>query len=53
MKLSGAAFDASYTKVQKTGHDKTILAFQKEISSGKDADVKAYAQKVPARHSGT
>ncbi len=49
MTLNGAAFDASYSKVQKTGHDKTIAAFQKEISSGKDADVKAYAQKyLPA-----
>ena len=49
MKLNGAAFDASYSKVQKKGHDKTIMAFQKEISSGQDADVKAYAQKyLPA-----
>ena len=49
MKLNGAAFDSSYSKVQKDGHDKTIAAFQKEISSGKDADVKAYAQKyLPA-----
>ena len=31
--------------VQKTGHDMTIMTFNKEISGGKDADVKAYAVK--------
>ncbi len=43
--LNGAAFNANYMAVQKTGHDMTILAFNKEISGGKDADVKAYAVK--------
>ncbi len=43
--LNGAAFNSNYMAVQKTGHDMTITAFNKEISGGKDADVKAYAQK--------
>ena len=44
-KLNGAAFDSTYTKVQRDGHEATVAAFKAEIADGKDPDVKAFATK--------
>src|ERR1700722_3294766 len=41
--LSGDAFDKSYVKGQISAHRDTIALFRKEISSGQDADAKAFA----------
>jgi putative membrane protein len=41
--LSGDTFDKSYVKSQISAHQKTIALFHKEISSGRDADAKAFA----------
>jgi putative membrane protein len=41
--LSGDAFDKSYVKAQISAHRQTIDLFHKEISSGQDADAKAFA----------
>jgi putative membrane protein len=41
--LSGATFDKSYVKGQISAHRQTIALFRKEISSGQDADAKAFA----------
>jgi putative membrane protein len=41
--LSGAMFDKSYVKGQISAHRQTIALFRKEISSGQDADAKAFA----------
>lgn len=41
--LSGDAFDKSYVKGQVSAHRQTIALFRKEISSGQDADAKAFA----------
>ncbi len=41
--LSGDTFDKSYVKGQLSAHRQTIALFRKEISSGKDADAKAFA----------
>ena len=41
--LSGETFDKSYVKGQISAHQDTIALFQKEISSGQDADAKAFA----------
>jgi putative membrane protein len=41
--LSGATFDKSYVKGQVAAHRQTIALFRKEISSGQDADAKAFA----------
>jgi putative membrane protein len=41
--LSGATFDKSYVKGQVSAHRETIALFRKEISSGQDADAKAFA----------
>jgi putative membrane protein len=43
-KLSGAAFDSSYMSHMVTDHKKDVAEFQKEAKSGKDSDVKAWAQ---------
>ena len=42
--LSGATFDKSYVKGQISAHRQTIALFRKEISSGQDADAKAFAK---------
>jgi len=42
-KLSGAQFDREYMKTMVSDHQKDIKEFQKEAKSGKDADVKAFA----------
>lgn len=44
-RLNGTAFDVNYRRIQHDGHAATIALFRKEIRSGQDADVKAYAQK--------
>lgn len=44
--LSGHAFDSSYLSGQIKAHEETVELLQKEISSGDDADAKAFAQKV-------
>jgi putative membrane protein len=41
--LSGDAFDKSYVKGQISAHRQTVSLFRKEISSGQDADAKAFA----------
>lgn len=41
--LSGETFDKSYVKGQISAHRDTIALFRKEISSGQDADAKAFA----------
>jgi putative membrane protein len=41
--LSGDTFDKSYVKGQISAHRQTVALFHKEISSGQDADAKAFA----------
>jgi putative membrane protein len=43
-KLSGAAFDSSYMSNMVTDHKQDVAEFQKEAKSGKDSDVKSWAQ---------
>jgi putative membrane protein len=45
-KLSGAAFDREYMKMMVDDHNKDVAEFQKESTSGKDPDVKAWAAKT-------
>jgi putative membrane protein len=44
--LSGDAFDKSYVKGQISAHRQTVALFRKEISSGQDADAKAFASET-------
>ena len=44
--LTGETFDKSYVKSQVKGHRDTVDLLQKEISSGQDAQAKAFAEKV-------
>ena len=41
--LSGSTFDKSYIKGMVKDHEEDIKEFEKEASSGQDADAKAYA----------
>ncbi len=41
--LSGETFDKSYIKNQVSAHQATIKLFQKEATTGEDADAKAFA----------
>jgi putative membrane protein len=41
--LSGTTFDKSYIKGMVKDHEEDIKEFEKEASSGQDADAKAYA----------
>ena len=41
--LTGATFDKSYIKGMVKDHEEDIKEFEKEASSGQDADAKAYA----------
>jgi putative membrane protein len=43
-KLSGAEFDKEYMKAMVSDHKKDIKEFQSEAKSGKDADIKNFAQ---------
>jgi putative membrane protein len=44
--LSGDSFNKSYVESQLKAHEKTVDLLNKEISSGQDADAKAFAQSV-------
>jgi putative membrane protein len=44
--LSGPAFDRAYTDEMVNAHQQTAQKFKTEISSGKDAEIKAWAAKV-------
>lgn len=43
-KLSGAAFDSSYMSHMVTDHKQDVAEFKKEAKSGKDSDLKGWAQ---------
>jgi len=43
---SGADFDSAYIDAQIQDHEDTVKLFQQEISSGKDADAKAFASET-------
>lgn len=45
-KLSGAEFDRAYMKQMVDAHQKDVSAFEDQAKSGKDADLKAFAQKT-------
>jgi putative membrane protein len=45
-KLDGAAFDRAYVDDQIRDHDKTIALFEREVKSGKDPELKAFAEKT-------
>jgi len=45
-KMNGAAFDQAYVADQVKDHEKTIALFEKEARSGKDAELKAFAEKT-------
>lgn len=42
----GAEFDRAYVDMMVNDHKKDIAAFEKEVSSGQDAQVKAFASKT-------
>jgi putative membrane protein len=44
--LSGNSFDKAYVESQVKDHEKAVALLEKEISSGQDADAKAFAQSV-------
>jgi putative membrane protein len=44
-KLKEVAFDKAYTKDMVAGHEKAIELFEIEAKNGRDADVKAWAEK--------
>jgi putative membrane protein len=43
---SGSSFDKDYIEGQVKAHEETVELLKKEISSGKDADAKAFASEV-------
>ncbi len=45
-KASGPAFDREYMKAMVQDHTKDVKTFQREAKTGKDADVKAFAEKT-------
>jgi putative membrane protein len=45
-RLEGAAFDRAYVDDQIRDHEKTIALFEREAKSGKDAELKAFAEKT-------
>lgn len=45
-KLKGAAFDKKYADMMVNGHKDVIDMFEKEASSGNDADLKAWASSM-------
>jgi putative membrane protein len=45
-KLEGAAFDRAYVDDQVRDHEKTIALFEREAKTGKDAELKAFAEKT-------
>ena len=44
--MSGSAFDMEYMKAMVKDHEMTVALLQKESTSGKDADAKAFAAKL-------
>ena len=44
-KLQGAEFERAFSKAMIEGHEKAIEKFEKQIADGKDADVRAWAEK--------
>lgn len=46
MAMTGSSFDMDYMKAMVKDHEKTVAMLQKESSSGKDADAKAFASKL-------
>ena len=44
--LEGAAFDRAYVDDQIRDHEKTIALFEREAKSGKDTELKAFAEKT-------
>jgi putative membrane protein len=46
MKLSGEAFDHAYIAEMVNGHRQAVAAFRTEAKSGKDPDIKAWAEKT-------
>lgn len=44
--MKGKAFDSHYIGMMTSDHKKTVADFEKEASSGKDADLKAWATKT-------
>ena len=45
-KVEGAAFDRAYVEDQIRDHEKTIALFEREAKTGKDAELKAFAEKT-------
>jgi putative membrane protein len=45
-KLDGAAFDRAYVDDQIRDHEKTIALFEREAKTGKDPELKAFAEKT-------
>jgi putative membrane protein len=46
MKLSGEAFDHAYIVEMVNGHRQAVIAFETEVKSGKEPDIKAWAEKT-------
>jgi putative membrane protein len=46
MKLSGEAFDHAYIAEMVNGHRQAVAAFRTEAKTGKDPDIKAFAEKT-------
>jgi putative membrane protein len=45
-KLSGAEFDREYMKHQVEDHDKAVALFERQAKKGKDAELKAFAERT-------
>ncbi|MEW6125653.1 MAG: DUF4142 domain-containing protein [Acidobacteriota bacterium] len=45
-KLSGADFDRKYMEMMVKDHDKAVALFEKQATSGKDVELKAWADKT-------
>jgi len=44
--MSGAEFDRAYSKMMLKDHEKDVKEFERESTSGKDPDLKAFAGKT-------
>jgi putative membrane protein len=44
--LEGAEFDKAYMKLMVSDHEEDVALFEKEANTGKDTNVKAFAQKT-------
>ncbi len=45
-KLKGAGFDREYLKQQLSAHKEAVALFEEEAKNGKDADLRAFAEKT-------